>query len=86
LFNVVQELDQIGYTVICCVCDCGGGNLGLWNELGDNYEQPVFQIPSRRKIVLVPDAPHLLRLTRNWMLDKGFYINDKIINKEPLEA
>lgn len=21
LFNVIQELDQIGYTVICCVCD-----------------------------------------------------------------
>ncbi|KAL4122911.1 hypothetical protein QTP88_015162 [Uroleucon formosanum] len=33
LFNVIQELYQIGYTVICCVCDCGGGNLGLWNEL-----------------------------------------------------
>jgi len=86
LFNVIQELDQIGYTVICCVSDCGGGNVGLWNELRINYEQPVFQIPSGRKIVCVPDAPHLLKLTRNWLLDKGFYINDKVINKEPLEA
>jgi len=60
LFTVIQELDQIGYTVICCVSDCGGRNLGLWNELGINYEQPVFEIPSGRKIVCVPDAPHLL--------------------------
>lgn len=29
LFNIIEELDMIGYKVICCVCDCGGGNLGL---------------------------------------------------------
>jgi len=65
LFNIIEKLDMIEYKVICCVCDCGGGNLGLLKELEINCEQPVFYIPSGRKIVCVPDSPHLLKLVRN---------------------
>jgi hypothetical protein len=36
--------------------------------------------------VYIPDAPHILKLVRNWLLDTGFSINDKIINKKPFEA
>lgn len=86
LFNIIEELDMIGYKVICCVCDCGGGNLGLWKELEINYEQPVFYIPSGRKIICIPDSPHLLKLVRKWLLDTGFQLDDKIITKQPLEA
>lgn len=86
LFDMIEKLDQIGFKVICCVSDCGGGNIGLWKSLNISFEQPVFQIPNGRSIVYIPDAPHILKLVRNWLLDSGFSINDKIINKIPLEA
>lgn len=86
LFDVIGKLDKIGYTVICCVSDCGGGNIGLWKELQINYEKPFFEIPNKRNIVYVPDSLHLLKLVRNWLLDTGFCLNEKQINKEPLEA
>ena len=31
------------------------------------------------------DAPHLLKLLRNWLLDKGFQLEDKLIDKSPLQ-
>lgn len=85
LFEVIEKLDKIGYKTICCVSDCGGGNVGLWKALDINYENPVFNIPNGREIVYIPDAPHILKLVRNWLLDTGFILNDKIINKKPLE-
>ncbi|KAL4152818.1 hypothetical protein QTP88_000651 [Uroleucon formosanum] len=86
LFSIINELDQIGFKVICCVSDCGGGNVGLWRTLDISYDQPVFCIPNGRNIVFIPDAPHILKLVRNWLLDTGFIKDDKLINKQPLEA
>lgn len=86
LLDIVEKLNVIGYTVVCCVCDCGGGNVGLWKELEVSYEQPMFYTPNGNSIVCVPDAPHLIKLVRNWLLDTGFTFNNNVINKEPLEA
>lgn len=86
LFDIIEKLDQIGFKVICCVSDCGGGNIGLWKSLNISFEQPVFKSPNGRSIVYIPDAPHILKLVRNWLLDSGFSINDKNINKKLLEA
>lgn len=86
LFDIIEKLDDIGFKTICCVSDCGGGNIGLWKALDINYENPVFSIPNGREIVYMPDVPHILKLLRNWLLDTGFVIGDQIINKKPLEA
>jgi len=86
IFDVIEKLDEIGFKTICCVSDCGGGNIGLWKALDINYENPVFSIPNGREIVYVPDVPHILKLLRNWLLDTGFLIGDQIINKKPLES
>lgn len=86
LFDIIEKLEQIGFIVICCVSDCGGGNVGLWKSLNISFEQPVFKIPNGRRIIYIPDAPHILKLIRNWLLDSEFIINDKLINKKPLEA
>ncbi|KAF0715122.1 THAP-type domain-containing protein [Aphis craccivora] len=64
-----MQLDGIGFKVICCVSDCGGSNIGLWKALEINYQNPVFSIPCGRRIVYIPDAPHILKLVRNWFLD-----------------
>jgi len=81
LFSIINELDQIGFKVICCVSDCVGGNIGLWRTFNINYDQPVFCIPNGRNIVFIPDSPHILKLVRNWLLDTGFNLEGKIINK-----
>jgi len=86
LFDIIERLDQIGYKVVCCISDCDGGNVGLWKALNISYENPIFSTPNGRDIVYIPDAPHILKLIRNWLLDTGFQINDQIINKKPLEA
>lgn len=86
LFNIIENLDKIGFKVISCVSDCGGGNVGLWKALEVNYEQPTFFLPNGRNVVCIPDAPHVLKLIRNWLIDTGFNVEDKIINKKPLEA
>lgn len=46
LFNIIENLDKIGFKVICSVSDCGGGNVGLWKALEVNYEQPTFFLPN----------------------------------------
>lgn len=68
LFNIIEKLDEIGFKVICCVSYCGGGNIGLWRSLDINYQNPVFCTPYGRNIVYIPDAPHILKLVRNWLL------------------
>lgn len=78
LFEIIEKLDLIGFKVVCCVSDCGGGNVGLWKSLNINYEEPVFDLPNGRNVVYVPD---ILKLARNWLLDTGFKINNKVINK-----
>jgi hypothetical protein len=87
LDEVVISLHTIKYNVVACVSGCGGGNQGLWTELGvsvtdTSYNHPVTQ----EDIYFFPDAPHLLKLIRNWLIDNGFTWRDgKIICKTPLE-
>jgi len=85
-FSIIDRLDQIGFNVLCCVSDCGGGNVGLWKALDVTYENPVCSTPSGKEIVFIPDAPHILKLIRNWLLDIGFQFNEQLINKKPLES
>lgn len=85
-FSIIDRLDQIGFNVLCCVSDCGSGNVGLWKALDVTYENPVCSTPSGKEIVFIPDAPHILKLIRNWLLDIGFQFNEQLINKKPLES
>lgn len=88
LNEVIIELHKIGYTVVACVSDCGGGNVGLWKQLGISTDKVYFLHPvSGKKIFMFADAPHLLKLLRNWLLDTGFILKDgKVISRKPLDA
>ncbi|KAI5704495.1 hypothetical protein M8J75_006003 [Diaphorina citri] len=87
LFDIIKELYDIKFTVCACVSDCGGGNQGLWKELGISTEKTYFTNPSSEseKIFVFADVPHLLKLARNWFLDTGFTINNQSVNKTPVE-
>lgn len=88
LLNITMELHNISYSVVACVSDSGGGNVGLWNQLQVNLENPFFKHPNTSNSVYTfADAPHLLKLIRNWLLDKGFQLDGgKKIKKKPLQA
>lgn len=87
LFSVISELHKITYNVVACVSDCGGGNVGLWKDLGINIDNTSFKHPETNKnIYMFGDAPHLLKLLRNWLLDTGFALGSININKDPLKS
>jgi hypothetical protein len=88
LLTIVNKLHRISYNVVACVSDCGASNMGLWKELGINADNTSFEHPiTKNNIYMFADAPHLLKLIRNWLLDVGFVLEDgSVINKTPLQA
>lgn len=88
LDNLVSRLAEIGYRVVACVCDMGAANQGLWKGYEVNPTKTWFYNPrTSERIYFFADAPHLLKLIRNWLLDTGFiFSNGKIVSKEPLES
>lgn len=86
LDSIIIALHNINYEVVACVSDCGRGNVGLWRELGITPECTFYTSPvNKNKIYFFADAPHLLKLIRNWLLDSGFTLgNGQIVNKAPL--
>lgn len=88
LDTVITELYKINYNVVACVSDCGGGNVGLWKVLNCGEDKSYFQHPETNKnIYMFADAPHLLKLIRNWFIDTGFKLSDgSVIKKHILEA
>ncbi|KAB0804485.1 hypothetical protein PPYR_01455 [Photinus pyralis] len=77
LLDIIRKLNDISYSVVGCVSDCGGGNIGLWKELGITKDSNFFKHPvTNENIYYFPDVPHLLKLTRNWLVDTGFVLSD----------
>lgn len=69
------------------VCDLGGANRGLHNELNISEAKPYFENhTNKEKIFVFADVPHLIKLIRNNFVDHGFVIdNNKEIKKEIVE-
>lgn len=87
LNEAISILYENSYTVVACVSDCGGSNVGLWKKLDITIDKTFFLHPTtKKKIYFLADAPHLLKLIRNWMLDTGFILSDgSRINSVPLK-
>jgi hypothetical protein len=66
--EVIEQLQLIGITVACTVCDQGPTNRGalklLKQESSYDVEEPFFSV-NQQKIVSLYDAPHLLKSIRN---------------------
>lgn len=81
LEELASRLHDIGFNVIATVHDCGGGNMGVWKDAGVNHElgKTSMKHPvSGNEIFFFPDAPHLLKLFRNWLLDHGFMYKGRL--------
>lgn len=88
LFDLIERLHKNDFHVSAVVSDCGGSNQGLWSKLNISDDEPFFAHPcgNGKNIYVFADAPHLLKLTRNWLLDTGFLLEGNIkITQKPLE-
>ena len=85
LYEAITLLNNIGFKTVACVSDMGGGNISLMNQLNINKENVTFYCPGiDQPVVYFPDAPHLLKLTRNWLIDYRFQLDDEIVSIEPI--
>jgi hypothetical protein len=86
LFRIIISIESHGIQVWTIVFDLG--NVGLLNELGVTPEKPFFINPfdPTRKIYVNPDAPHMLKLLRNHLLDQGFILEGFTITRKDLEG
>lgn len=77
LISVCTKLSEVDLNVVGTVCDNGGGNVGLWSDLGVSYLNTTMTHPiTAAQIFMFSDAPHLLKLLRNWFIDGGFLLED----------
>jgi len=88
LTQIIRKLELAGYKVCAIVSDSDTANQGLWTSLGVGLSKPYFENPSdpSRKIWAFADAPHMIKLLRNHLLDQGFELADgTCIQKSTLE-
>ena len=76
LFEIIQELESLGYHVVSLTSDMGPDNRALAKSLGISPENTKFENPSRpgHFIYYFYDVPHLLKLIRNNLLKYGFIL------------
>lgn len=83
LNTLITNLHEVNLNVVAFVGDNGGGNVGLWKDLGVNYLKTTMKHPvTGDDIYMFSDVPHCLKLLRNWFIDGGFKLKDEtILNK-----
>ncbi len=85
LLKLVDLLEEIGFSVESVTSDMGPKNVGLWKELGIQPGKTDFE-HKERKLQVLADVPHLLKLLRNHLLDQGFILkNGDLLLREHLE-
>ena len=87
LFHIIVSTEETGVEIWGICCDLG--NYFLLTSLGITPENPFFVHPvdKSRVIYVFPDAPHMLKLCRNHLLDDGIKIDDQaFISKSDMES
>lgn len=88
--QIISRLHSVGFCVTGIVSDMGSSNVKLWSELNIGYNKNCFLIhPNNQNLnvfVFADDVPHYLKLARNHIMDQGFHLHGKFINKSTFEA
>ena len=73
LLQLIQTVEEIGFTVVCVTSDFGADNQALWKSMDINHESISFHSPLHhdRPVFVFADVPHMLKLIRNHLLDDG---------------
>lgn len=86
--EIILELHHANFPVVGIVSDMGTSNMKLWSvsDVGhDNKCHFQYSCNESRKVFVLADVRHLLKLVRNHFLDSGFNISSNIINKTIVE-
>ncbi len=75
---IVKSIENLGLHVATAGCDMGTKNQGLVKKLGIDVDTTGFPNPGRDGafIYFLYDIPHMIKLMRNAVLDKGFIMED----------
>uniref|UniRef100_A0A182PVN8 THAP-type domain-containing protein n=1 Tax=Anopheles epiroticus TaxID=199890 RepID=A0A182PVN8_9DIPT len=85
MLSIITNLHEKGINVVAIVSDNCPANIACWKDLeATGFDHPFFCILSQKRVYVIPDAPHLLKLTRNWLIDHGFSIGHKKITSQTL--
>lgn len=78
LINIIKAVEEAGYLVYSVTCDLGAENRSLWKVLHITEENTSFKNPfdNSREVYVFADAPHMLKLIRNHLLDDGLLMED----------
>jgi len=76
IVNVFVELKQMSFCPAALVCDQGSNNRSAVQALGATKEDPTFEIEGD-KIVVIFDAPHLLKSLRNNLMNSKVQFHTK---------
>ncbi len=75
---IIRSIEELQLHVVTAGCDMGTKNQGLVKKLGIDVDTTGFANPGRDGafIYWLYDMPHLLKLMRNAVLDKGFVLEN----------
>jgi hypothetical protein len=89
LFEIIRHLDKVKFKVVAIVSDMGSTNVALWQTLQVTDTKTYFVNPCNKeeKNFVFPDAPHLLKLCRNHLLDRGYVLpNGETVQKSDMNT
>jgi hypothetical protein len=89
LFEIIRHLDNLKFKVVAIVSDMGSTNVALWRTLQVTDTKTYFFNPCNKeeKIFVFPDAPHLLKLCQNHLLDRGYVLpNGETVQKSDMNT
>uniref|UniRef100_A0A182HYC2 Transposase n=1 Tax=Anopheles arabiensis TaxID=7173 RepID=A0A182HYC2_ANOAR len=86
ILSLIKKLSERMINVVAIVSDNCQAHASCLRDLGaHDITKPYFNHPVTNKNVYVfPDAPHLIKLLRNWLIDTGFDYKGSIITADPL--
>jgi Transposase protein len=87
LDSVIRALHEAGFVVVSIVSDMATENQKLYSEMGVSATNPYFMnTVTGEHIACFHDAPHLLKLARNHLVDEGLILNPSHPKPEQLVA
>jgi hypothetical protein len=90
IVHIIKQLQEVGLNVVATVCDQVSTNRTAINELcGENRDRPspFYFVVDGKRICTIFDMPHLLKNTRNALIDYGIeFSKQKVAKFEHIQA
>jgi hypothetical protein len=76
LKEIITFTEKQGFHIVAIVSDMGSTNQTLFRKLNVSENAPYFDNPAdpSRRIFILHDVPHLVKLARNHLLDKIYLL------------